>query len=271
MIGQKDKTFFLKFMLGYETAVGARVDRDTIAYILPNLLALNINAAWQALPYMQLQFETGIASSLAADYTMQNKNSRAVTEDAVAKKILQTTRVQTTHFDYQTERVPLNVMLRFAPTSGRLLPHFSAGLGVSWQRYHLGSNTQEDLFSYRAFNGATIPTGDPAYTNSTKTTERYVQSDSYRKLKLAPQEANVDLYNLQMPASVGLDYLLTQHFGLGFEVRYTLTYALNKSEDDLQRVFARIDEKSGEIVYDMSSIRRLHHGIGVFAGVFYYY
>lgn len=266
MIDKKDKTFFLKFMLGYETPVGPRVDKDTIAYIMPNLLSLNVNAAWQALPFMQLQFETGIAASIAADYAMQNKSSQILYDAADAKKALLTTRVQTTQFDFQTERVPVNVMLRFAPKSGRLLPYFTAGLGFSWQRYSLGDNHQEDETNYRTSGGAAIPACGSGYDTST---DAKGGTTCYRNWSLKATNKTVDLYNLQVPAAVGIDYLVSQHFGVGFEVRYTLTYALNKSDSDLQELFTK--SSATELLADITSIRRLHHGIGVFAGVFYYY
>jgi len=295
-ISRKRKTLFVKFMAGYEMPVGPVVNDATVAYILPGMMRLSLSAGYHVLPWMQLVFESGAALSIMEDFGQQTKlnfkrNYGQFTNpndpDDVTQLTFNETIVNSTHFDYSTVRVPLNVMVRFQPKSGRLLPYFQLGLGMSWQRYSLGDESAQPLYSdvgTMVDNNATCP-------------YEYVRNDAgncVRDLTLTPENDTIDYINLNVPIGAGVDYLLTHNIGISFEARYLLTYILNKSGDDINPLFSYTDTYNTpagtpvfenpyvpgatgtsteytEKVGDAHPIRRTHHGISVMVGAFYYF
>lgn len=259
-IARKPKTLFARLGLGYELPVGPMIDSGDLAYLLPGLMTVNVSAGYHVRPYLQLVFETGLGMSIAEHYAMQNKMlyvRKVGDQDAVSQP-----EVRISDFDYQVWRVPLHVMARFQPSQGRLLPFAQVGLGASWQRTSVGDEHIQLLHS-------DTPCAEPFRTEGGR---------CLRDVTLSPERKSIDYVNLHVPVSFGVDYLLSHNWGIGFELRYLLTYSLDKNDRDLDLLFTHEAEpylKGGEsvreLVGDTVPIRRLHHGIGVLAGVFYYF
>ena len=270
-IARKNKHMFLTLRTGYELNIGPVTNSNSYAYMLPDMFNVNLSAGFHVLPWMQVVAETGFGTSILQEYSMQTK--RLVIESDGVTQPVRTTTVNTAKFDYQTMRVPLLVMTRFQPATGRLLPFAQLGIGMSWQQYTVNN---EDLHLIRnvAQKDATgaytsIGCNDPAFPLD-------ADGNCRRDVTLNPISDTYNYFNLQVPVAVGIEYLMTQNFGFGFEARYNLTYALNKSEDDLFVDFTTdqpVDYGNGtKAGYgDSVPIRRLHHGISVMLGVFYYY
>jgi TolB-like protein len=273
-IARKPKTLFVRLGLGYETPVGPTIDSGDLAYMLPELMVVNLSAGYMVKPYFQLVFETGVGLSIAEQFAMQNKLLYLRDPDgadADGKYAFNSEpSVNLANFDYQTMRVPLNIMARFQPKEGRLLPFAQFGLGFSWQRYSVGDEHVELLYTDTAIRDSAAVCPDPY----TKTADGYCQ----RKLDLTPLSKSVDYFNLQVPVSFGVDYLLSANWGIGFELRYLLTYSLNKDARDLDIIYSSdledpypYGQNGAEALADTTPIRRLNHSISVLAGFFYYY
>ncbi|RJO66421.1 MAG: hypothetical protein C4523_12495 [Myxococcales bacterium] len=301
-IARKPKTFFLRLGLGWEAPVGPTFNDSSLAYLTPNMATVNVSAAWQALPWLQLVGESGIGFSIAESLSMQNKRifvRKPTNADSAALWNLET-QVSTTDLDFSALRVPLLAMVRFQPPEGRLLPWAMTGIGVSWQRYSIGDERIQLLDDSKY-------TGDDAYPCLAPYAPQNKDGKTYcvYEAKLRPGRVSIDAnevdfspsstvsyLNLQFPLAAGVDYLISQHFGVGIEARYTLTYALTKNARELTVDFHRELEpydrdqitythggdtytaaggETREIVMDAVPIRRLHHGIAVAVGVFYYY
>lgn len=286
-IARKRKTLFLKLMAGYEMPVGPVVNDATVAYLLPGMMRLSLSAGYHVLPWMQIVFESGAAFSIMEDFGQQTKLgfARKYPIDKAGNQYETVeTIVNTAHFDYSTMRVPLNIMAKFQPKSGRLLPYFQAGLGFSWQRYALGDENAQPLYS--DINVMYDDTSVCPYGY-----DRNAEGNCYRSIDMSPENDTIDFFNLNVPIGAGVDYLLTQNIGISFEARYMLTYILNKSGDDIYPLFlsdpAQVAAPAGlpdfdndpntypktvgEQVSDAHPIRRLHHGISVMIGAFYYF
>ena len=275
-IARKNKHMFLTLRTGYELNIGPVTNDSSFAYMLPDMFNVNLSAGFHVLPWMQIVAETGFGTSIMSEYSMQTK--RVVLEsvpNTSPQEFQRTTTVNMSKFNYQTMRVPLLVMTRFQPATGRLLPFAQLGIGMSWQRYTVENEEMQLLKNVSQGVGGDsdsytpLACNDPAFPQD-------ANGDCRRNLTIKPMEDTYDYFNIHVPVSVGIEYLLTQNFGFGFEVRYNLTYSLNKSEDDLFVDFVSdepVDYGNGTkgAYGDAVPIRRLHHGISVMAGVFYYY
>ena len=297
-ISRKKKNFFLTFRTGYEMPVGPTNDDSSFAYLLPGLLTLNVSGGIQVKPWMQVVIETGFATSIAERYSAQNR--RVSFEQAQGSMDFDAiTDVSVTELDYQTMRIPLNLMVRFQPSEGRLLPYFQAGLGFSWQQYSLDDEKMQLVHVEEHYQHPDYakPGYQPVVNTQCNVPYAFNKADGQCQYSPALQAQNdtISYFNLQMPLALGIEYLVTHHFGIGVEVRYLLTYALNKNDDDLNTNFwlngedlplnadktavelvEFVDDNgkthsSGYSIGDNVPIRRLHHGINAMIGLFYYF
>ncbi len=264
-IAQKIKHLFISANIGYELPIGNMTDKDDVAYALPDLLNIRLSAEWHLKPYLRLIAESGLDLSIAQQYNMQNK--RIVATPDGSGGVDTTTVVTTTQFDFATIRIPFSLMARLQPSSGRLLPFVLLGLGMSWQKYSFDNEKLEILDDTKSSNG----TCSAPYTAT-------ASGHCLRKLELEPMEDSVNFINLHVPFRAGIDYLLTQHFGFGVSANYLLTFAVNKSDDDLTTKFITYDsytDSNGNTVKegigDIVPVRRLHHGLSVMSRIFFYF
>ncbi len=270
-IARKEKTLFLRANIGYEIPVGPYNHSSSLLYALPDLMTFNVDAGVHVLPWLQVIAETGVGFSILETYQNQIRTvSTRYSSASAASPLGDEINVITQDLDYSSLRVPLQVLARFQPPKGRLLPFVQLGLGFSWQRVHFGDETLNLVENARS--GLTDGVCPDGWTEKSGACFRETE-DTFT---LMPESETVDYFNIQLPLAAGFDYLITQHFGFGVEARYTLAYALNLSEElndfaSESVATTRHGDEQWEVFEDRVPIRRLHHGIGVMVGLFYYY
>lgn|GEM_PF-1599813 len=261
-IAEKPKTLFFHLRLGYEIPVGAVQDDSTRKFILPSLMVVNTEFAWQFHPYLQLVGSTGMALSLMNEF--HNQNTQAfyrITEGDAEPSFL--TNITTSRFDFQTYRIPIDIMINVRPPRGRLLPYFATGLGVSYQFYSFSDETiKRKLPEY-----PTPPCADPFSQEGDICIMQYD----------LPAADSKSYFNIDFPVAAGFDYLITDNIGISVEAKYLLTYALSGDfhadfVQDVPNEYTNEDGKAvAETTGDTVPLRRLHQGISLSFGVIAYY
>jgi len=261
-IAEKPKTLFFHLRLGYEIPVGATQDSSTRKYVMPSMMIVNTEFSWQFHPYLQLVGATGMGLSIMNEF--HNQNTQAfyrLTEGDTEPTFL--TNITGSRFDFQTYRIPLDIMINVRPPRGRLLPYFATGLGVSYQFYSFGKEKiKRHLPDYPEppCSGQYLQEGEICITEYD-----------------LPAADSISYVNLDFPVAAGFDYLITDNIGISVEARYLLTYALSGdfTAEFVQDVPTEYENDAGQAVAETTGdyvpLRRLHQGISLSFGVIAYY
>lgn len=291
-IGQKTKHWFFGANIGYELPVGPMTDQNDLAYMLPDLFNVNLSIQYQMLPYMRIVGETGAAFSIMQQFAMQTKqkymshvDGEMMSSDPTKEKWTDNTIVSTSTMKFSSLRIPFALMVKFMPSSGRLLPYFMGGLGFSYQRYSFGDESYQRLDNSKG-DGTSNPVcqwpyvanGKYCILSGTMKPSKINVDTAKNTIAGTTSESSLDYFNLNVPLAIGFEYLLYQNFGFGLEARYLLTASLNKKAEEMiatfyeKKVGTNADNKAvTQYIGDAIPVRQYHHGISVMGGVLFYF
>lgn len=297
-ISEKEKTMFFHLRAGYEVPVGPVVDDATIPYFLPNLFHIDVDAAYHALPWLQVGLSTGFAFSVLEKHKAMTKYLTNFIEDSPGGTpggteyyLGEKGQVYATDIDFSAYRIPMDFYVRFQPSRGLFLPYALVGLGISYNSYSFDNEHLQINKLDRTNVDQATDTCPAAYSNK-KSGYCYPNIPSNYKPssppgwykmdnQLKPDSNTVDFFGLDVIAGAGFDYLFHENLGFSVEMKYIMVYAF-KSEDDLGVNF--IDgpfsyntkqdgtgDKGLTMIGDTHPIRQIHHGLMLNIGLTMYF
>lgn len=289
-IAEKEKTMFFHLRPGYEIPVGPTKDDATLQYFLPSFFHIDLDATYMLRQWFGIGLSTGFALSIDEAHDSLTKQASMENMDADNESEGKHVTAFTSYNEFEAYRVPIDLTLRFQPPSGRFLPYFVFGIGVSWNRYSFQDEQMELLQRDTLVKqGNACPAGyhdnGEGACHLDATAQGYTfdpeTGNNSLSLNLKPEKTNVDFWGLDVLAAAGFDFLITEHLGFSLEMRYLMVYSF-KSERDMDPIFKAtgiqtpssydpVNDTSERNYGDTTPIRRLHHGIMANIGMTIYF
>ena len=167
-------------------------------------------------------------------------------------------------------------MSKFHLPGKRIIPFVSLGLGISFQNYKF---TKESISSRQSesvgLNGQiNCPDG---YELNGSICSKISEKEYILQTGEAPvsntisfKNGSKDFINIHFPLSLGIEYLITNNFGMFIEGNYQLYYSFGEKEDFYVGFVSDYNDDK-ESHYDVIPIRQLNHSISATGGLFIYF
>lgn len=268
-IAEKPKTLFLALSPVYEVPMGEQRDKVGLVVMRPAYFGFRLDAELPIWKWIRVFSSLGAGFSLVAESFHETNDLILFYEGGQnpTDYLLQTSALSV---DYDSFRIPFHAGIKAVPSSGRFLPYALIGLGISYQRFKVGSANLDLAHEQRGDPDDPVACRPPLTPSTSKANEN-IKLCILDGLPLLPQRA-ISEFGIEATAALGMEWLLTHHLGLKAEIRYVFTHLLKSDADLRLEMTGELSTEQGRAEANkLMGIKSLHHRMVISAGLIAYW
>ncbi len=268
-IAEKPKTLFLALSPVYEVPLGEQRDEAGLVVMRPAYLGFRLDAELPIWKWIRVFGALGAGFSLEAE-SFHETNDLILFYEGGQNPTDHLLQASALSVKYDSFRIPFHAGIKAVPATGRFLPYALIALGLSYQRFKVGSANLDLAHEQRGDENETIDCRPPL-ASSTLEANRDIKLCILDDMPLSPQR-DISEFGIEATAALGMEWLLSHHLGLKAEIRYVFTHLLKPDADLRLQMTGELPTEQGRAEANkLLGLKNLHHRVAFSVGLIAYW